>query len=363
MNKIDVFFQALVDQGGSDLHLSEGEPPKIRVHGDVTPIREEPLTHEEMVELMEPICPPKLWKEYCEIGDADFAYEMDEKSRFRCNYMKQQRGYCCVFRLIPTKILTLEQLNVPEQIKRFGEMRSGLVLVTGPTGSGKSTTLAALIDYINTNFARHIITVEEPIEFVHPSKKSIITQREVPNNCPTFADGLRASLREDADIVLVGEMRDLETISLALTAAETGLLVFGTLHTNNARKTVDRIIDVFPAEQQSQARTMLAGSLRGVVAQLLMKRCDKPGRVAVNEILFATPAVSAIIREGATQKLADVITGGKGLGMQFMDDAIWQKLQQGLVSAEEAYMKAIDKARFKNFLPKELQNMANAGGA
>ena len=363
MNKIDVFFQALVDQGGSDLHLSEGEPPKIRVHGDVTPIREEPLTHEEMVELMEPICPPKLWKEYCEIGDADFAYEMDEKSRFRCNYMKQQRGYCCVFRLIPTKILTLEQLNVPEQIKRFGEMRSGLVLVTGPTGSGKSTTLAALIDYINTNFARHIITVEEPIEFVHPSKKSIITQREVPNNCPTFADGLRASLREDTDIVLVGEMRDLETISLALTAAETGLLVFGTLHTNNARKTVDRIIDVFPAEQQSQARTMLAGSLRGVVAQLLMKRCDKPGRVAVNEILFATPAVSAIIREGATQKLADVITGGKGMGMQFMDDAIWQKLQQGLVSAEEAYMKAIDKARFKNFLPKELQNMANAGGA
>ena len=252
-NKMDVFFQALVDQGGSDLHLSEGEPPKVRVHGDVTAIREEPLTHEEMVELMEPICPPRLGKEFCEIGDADFAYEMDEKSRFRCNFMKQQRGYCCVFRLIPTKILTLEQLNVPEQIKRFGEMRSGLVLVTGPTGSGKSTTLAALIDYINTNFSRHIITVEEPIEFVHPSKKSIITQREVPNNCPTFADGLRASLREDADIVLVGEMRDLETISLALTAAETGLLVFGTLHTNNARKTVDRIIDVFPAEQQAQA--------------------------------------------------------------------------------------------------------------
>ena len=362
-NKIDEFFQALVDQGGSDLHLSEGEPPKVRVHGDVTAIREAPLTHEEMIELMEPICPPKLWKEFCEIGDADFAYEMNEKSRFRCNYMKQQRGYCCVFRLIPTKILTMEQLNVPEQIKRFGEMRSGLVLVTGPTGSGKSTTLAALIDYINTNFSRHIITVEEPIEFVHPSKKSIITQREVPNNCPSFADGLRASLREDTDIVLVGEMRDLETISLALTAAETGLLVFGTLHTNNARKTVDRIIDVFPAEQQSQARTMLAGSLRGVVAQLLMKRCDKPGRVAVNEILFATPAVSAIIREGSTQKLADVITGGKGLGMQFMDDAIWQKLQQGLVSPEEAYMKAIDKARFKNFLPKELQNMANAGGA
>lgn len=362
-HKIDRYFRALVENGGSDLHLSEGLPPKMRVHGDIAPIEDIILTHEDMVELMEPICPPKLWKIFEEGGDADFAYEMDESSRFRCNYMKQQRGYCCVFRLIPTKILTMEQLNVPEQIKRFGEMRSGLVLVTGPTGSGKSTTLAALIDYINTNFSRHIITVEEPIEFVHPSKKSIITQREVPSNCPTFADGLRASLREDTDIVLVGEMRDLETISLALTAAETGLLVFGTLHTNNARKTVDRIIDVFPAEQQAQARTMLAGSLRGVVAQLLMKRCDKPGRVAVNEILFATPAVSAIIREGATQKLADVIIGGKGMGMQFMDDAIWQKLQQGMVTPQEAYMKAIDKARFKNFLPPDQAALANAGGA
>ncbi len=362
-NRIDHYFRMLVEQGGSDLHLSEGVPPKMRVHGDIVAVEDTVLTHEDMVELMEPICPPKLWKSFVEGGDADFAYEMDSTSRFRCNYMKQQRGYCCVFRLIPTKILTLEQLNVPEQIKRMAEMRSGLVLVTGPTGSGKSTTLAALIDYINTNFSRHIITVEEPIEFVHPSKKSIITQREVPVNCPTFADGLRASLREDTDIVLVGEMRDLETISLALTAAETGLLVFGTLHTNNARKTIDRIIDVFPAEQQAQARTMLAGSLRGVVAQLLMKRCDKPGRVAVNEILFATPAVSAIIREGATQKLADVIIGGKSLGMQFMDDAIWQKLQQGLVSPQEAYMKAIDKARFKNFLPPDQANLANAGGA
>ena len=362
-NRIDHYFQILVDRGGSDLHLSEGEPPKIRVHGEIVAVEDSILTHEDMVELMQPICPEKLWKIYTEGGDADFAYEMDEKSRFRCNFMKQQRGYCCVFRLIPTKILTMEQLNVPEQIKRFGEMKSGLVLVTGPTGSGKSTTLAAIIDYINTNYSRHIITVEEPIEFVHPSKKSIITQREVPNNCPTFADGLRASLREDTDIVLVGEMRDLETISLALTAAETGLLVFGTLHTNNARKTVDRIIDVFPAEQQAQARTMLAGSLRGVVAQLLMKRCDKPGRVAVNEILFATPAVSAIIREGATQKLADVIVGGKSMGMQFMDDAIWAKLVEGVVSPEEAYMKAIDKNRFKNFLPPESAALANAGGA
>jgi len=241
-------------------------------------------------------------------------------------------------------------------------MRSGLVLVTGPTGSGKSTSLAALLDYINVNFNRHIITIEEPIEFVHRSKKSIISQREVPIQTPSFADGLRASLREDADIVLVGEMRDLETISLALTAAETGLLVFGTLHTNNARKTVDRIIDVFPADQQSQVRTMLAASLKGVVAQLLCKRSDKPGRTAVNEIMFATPAVSAIIREGATQKLFDVIIGGKSEGMQFMDEAIWEKLQQGMISPQEAYMKAIDKTRFKAYLPEELQSLGVASG-
>ena len=284
------------------------------------------------------------------------------KSRFRCNYFKQQHGLGAVFRLIPTKIATLEELGVPTVVKEFAHMRSGLVLVTGPTGSGKSTTLAAIIDYINSNQARHIITVEEPIEFVHPNKKSIVTQREVPLQTPSFADGLRASLREDSDIVLVGEMRDLETISLALTAAETGLLVFGTLHTNNASKTIDRIIDVFPSDQQSQVRTMLAGSLRGVVAQLLMKRSDKPGRVAVNEILFATPAVAAIIREGATQKIPDVIVGGKAMGMQFMDDAIWQKLQQGIVSPEEAYMKCIEKKRFRNFLPPESARLADSGG-
>ena len=212
------------------------------------------------------------------------------------------------------------------------------------------------------SYTTDIITVEEPIEFVHPNKKSIVTQREVPLQTPSFADGLRASLREDSDIVLVGEMRDLETISLALTAAETGLLVFGTLHTNNASKTIDRIIDVFPSDQQSQVRTMLAGSLRGVVAQLLMKRSDKPGRVAVNEILFATPAVAAIIREGATQKIPDVIVGGKAMGMQFMDDAIWQKLQQGIVSPEEAYMKCIEKKRFRNFLPPESARLADSGG-
>ena len=244
----------------------------------------------------------EAWDRYEASGDMDFAYEMDEESRFRCNYLKQSHGYACVFRLIPTKIATLEQLGIPEVVKEFGHIKSGLVLVTGPTGSGKSTTLAALMDYINSNFSKHIITVEEPIEFVHNNKKSIITQRS-PHTNSTFADGLRAALREDADIVLVGEMRDLETISLALTAAETGLLVFGTLHTNNARKTVDRLIDVFPADQQSQIRTMLAASLRGVVAQLLCRRHDKPGRVAVNEIMVSNSAVSAIIREGNSKAL------------------------------------------------------------
>jgi twitching motility protein PilT len=300
--------------------------------------------------MMSEISGPDRWARFMDSGDLDFAYEMNADSRFRCNYLKQTEGLGCVFRLIPTKIMTLEQLGIPPVVKDFGHMRGGMVLVTGPTGSGKSTTLAALIDYINTNFTRHIVTIEEPIEFVHANKKSILTQREVPEHSETFSQGLKACLREDADIVLVGEMRDLETIQLALTAAETGLLVFGTLHTNNARKTVDRLVDVFPADQQSQVRTMLANSLRGVVAQLLLKRCDTGGRLAVNEILVVNTAASSIIREGATQKLQDVLVAGKGEGMQFMDDAIWQVMQQGKVSPVEAYMKAIDKNRFRVFL-------------
>jgi twitching motility protein PilT len=363
MAKIDSLFSYLVKNRGSDLHLSEGQPPKVRVHGAIVPIPDEPvLEGESFKQLLAEICDEKAFAKYLDTGDLDFAYAMDEMSRFRCNYLKQSNGLAAVFRLIPTEIASLEDLGVPPMVKEFGHMRSGLVLVTGPTGSGKSTTLAALLDYININFSRHIITVEEPIEFVHRNKKSIITQREVPIQTPSFADGLRAALREDSDIVLVGEMRDLETISLALTAAETGLLVFGTLHTNNARKTVDRIVDVFPADQQSQVRTMLAASLRGVVAQLLCKRVDKPGRTAVHEIMFATPAVAAIIREGATQKLYDVITGGKAEGMQFMDESIWSKLREGMISPEEAYMKAIDKTRFKKFLPAELSHLGDASG-
>ena len=362
MPYIDQFFQVLVDSGASDLHLSQGQPPKVRRHGEIVSIREEPLTYEEMSYMLSEICTPERWQRYEEHGDLDFAYEMNEENRFRCNYLKQTHGYGAVFRIIPTKIKTLEDLKVPEIIKTFGHMRGGIVLVTGPTGSGKSTTLAALIDYINTNFSRHIVTIEEPIEFVHRNKKSIITQREVPEHASTFPIGLKAALREDADIVLVGEMRDLETIALALTAAETGLLVFGTLHTNNARKTVDRMIDVFPSDQQSQVRTMLAASLRGVIAQILMKRQDGSGRVAVNEILMVDSAVAAIIREGATQKLQDAIITGKSQGMQFMDDAIWEQLLPGVVSPNEAYMKAIDKSRFLPFLPPEDAALANAAG-
>ena len=363
MPYIDHFFQVLIESGGSDLHLAQGEPPKIRRHGEILPIRDEPLTPEEISFMLSEICSAARWQRFEELGDLDFAYEMDEQNRFRVNYLKQVHGYGAVFRIIPTRIRTLDELGIPPVVKAFGEMRGGIVLVTGPTGSGKSTTLAALMDYINSNYSRHIITIEEPIEFVHRNKRSIITQREVPEHSATFPAGLKAALREDADIVLVGEMRDLETISLALTAAETGLLVFGTLHTNNSRKTVDRIIDVFPADQQAQVRTMLAASLRGVVAQLLLKRADGAGRIAVNEILVSNSAVAAIIREGATQKLQDVIVAGKGEGMQFMDDAIWSQLVAGHTSPHEAYMKGIDKHRFKPFLPAEEADLALAAGA
>ncbi len=363
MAELDRFLNVIVKHGGSDLHIGEGQPPKMRVHGDIMPIRDEPISHEEATRMLSEVCGPRNWEIFEQRGDLDFAYEMDEASRFRSNYFKQSNGYGAAFRLIPTKIATLEELGIPLVVKEFANVRGGLVLITGPTGSGKTTTQAGLIDHINQNFAKHVVTIEEPIEFVHDNKQSTITQREVPENSSSFAAGLKAALREDADIVLVGEMRDLETVSLALTAAETGLLVFGTLHTNNARKTVDRMVDVFPADRQAQARAMLANSLRGVVAQLLLKRSDRPGRIAVNEILIATAAVAAIIREGATQKLQDVIVSGRAQGMQFMDDAIWALLEKGIVSPHEAFMKAIDKGRFKPLLSPEEEALANAAGS
>ncbi len=363
MAYLDQFLTVVVKQEASDLHIGEGQPPKIRKHGDIMPIRGEPVSHDEAAAMLSEVCGPQKWGIFEERGDLDFAYEMDAASRFRCNYLKQANGYGAVFRLIPTKISTLEELGIPVVVKQFGHLRGGLVLVTGPTGSGKTTTQAGLLDYINENFSKHIVTIEEPIEFVHKNKRSIITQREVPGDSRTFPDALKAALREDVDAVLVGEMRDLETISLALTAAETGLLVFGTLHTNNARKTVDRMVDVFPNEKQAQARAMLANSLRGVLAQLLLKRADRPGRIVVNEILIANAAVAAIIREGASQKLQDVIVSGRAQGMQFMDDSIWALLEKGIVSPHEAFMKSIDKNRFKQFLPAEEERLGDAAGA
>jgi twitching motility protein PilT len=363
MAYIDQFLQIVVHQGSSDLHIGEGQPPKIRTHGDIMPLREEPVSREEAIRMLSEVCGPQNWELFQERGDLDFAYQMDQHSRFRTNYFKQSDGYAAAFRLIPTKISSLEELGVPVVIKEFAHLRGGLLLVTGPTGSGKTTTQAALIDFINQNFFRHVVTVEEPIEFLHNNKRSIITQREVPVDSISFPAGLKAALREDTDIVLIGEMRDLETISLALTAAETGLLVIGTLHTNNARKTVDRMIDAFPADRQAQAQTMLANSLRGVVAQLLLKRSDRPGRIVANEILIANAAVAAIIREGATQKLQDVIISGRAQGMQFMDDAIWALLEKGIVSPYEAFMKAIDKNRFKPFLSREEEALGNAAGS
>jgi twitching motility protein PilT len=363
MAYIDQFLNLVVRQGASDLHISEGEPPKIRTHGDIMPVRDELVSHEEATRMFSEVCGSANWQLFQQRGDLDFAYQMDENSRFRSNYFKASHGYAAAFRLIPTKISSLEELGIPVVVKEFAYLRGGLVLVTGPTGSGKTTTQAALIDFINQNFSNHVVTIEEPIEFVHNNKRSIITQREVPGDSISFPAALKAALRQDTDIVLIGEMRDLETISLALTAAETGLLVIGTLHTNNARKTVDRMIDAFPADRQSQARAMLANSLRGVVAQLLLKRSDRPGRVAINEILIANAAVSAIIREGATQKLQDVIISGKAQGMQFMDDAIWALLEKNIVSPHEAFMKAIDKNRFKPFLSPEEEALANAAGS
>jgi len=363
MARIDQLLAIVAASSASDLHIAEGQPPKMRRHGDVVLIRDETISGEEVATMLRELCDPERWRTFEESGDLDFAYEMDGQSRFRCNVLQQANGYGAVFRLIPTTIATLAQLQLPPVIKEFASLRSGLVLITGPTGSGKTTTLAALIGHINENLSRHIVTIEEPIEFVHRNKRSIITQREVPGDSASFPDALCAVLREDADIVLVGEMRELETISLALTAAETGLLVFGTLHTNNARKTVDRMVDAFPANKQAQVRTMLASSLRGVVAQLLLKKADGSGRVAVNEILIANPAVAAIIREGATQKLQDVIVAGKGEGMQFMDDAIHAVLQQGIVSPREAFMKSIDKNRFKEFLSLEEKALGNATGS
>jgi twitching motility protein PilT len=346
MPRIDQLFDAMLSQDGSDLHLAEGQPPKIRRTGRLVQLDHPALTADAIRGYLEEICDPDRWQSFLAGGDLDFAYAFGDKARFRSNYFFQAHGMGAVFRTIPSKIKTLDELRLPPVLKTFSLLRAGMVLVTGPTGSGKSTTLAAIIDLINETSARHIVTIEEPIEFVHANKKSVICQREVPNDVHSFAEGLRTAGRQDCDVILVGEMRDYETISLAVSAAATGTLVFGTLHTNSAVKTVDRIIDVFPAGQQAQIRSMLSDSLKGVCAQILLRAADGNSRIACNEILLSNSALANSIREGKTPNIRNVIQAGRSQGMQLMDDAIHKYLTDKKITAEEAYMKATDKSRF-----------------
>lgn len=342
----------MLTQGASDLHLHQGQKPKLRLNGSVSVIDSYPeLGREQIFRLMSEICDEERWQRFENHHDLDFAYALGDRARFRANYKKHYHGYGAVFRTIPSRILSLEELGAPDVLKSFAGFSSGLCLVTGPTGSGKSTTLAAVIDFINTNEKRRILTIEEPIEFVHPPKTSVVSQREVGIDVHSFGDGLRGALREDVEVVLVGEMRDLETIRLAVTAAEMGLLVFGTLHTNSAIKTIDRIVDVFPSDEQGAVRESLANALRAVCAQLLLKKKDGKGRVAAHEILLQTKAVSNLIRESKTNQLAQIMMSGRNMGMQNMDDVLNDLVNADVVSGEEAYMKAVDKERFSRFAP------------
>ena len=352
MAKIDTLFKLMNDQGASDLHLVAGSQPVLRVHGDMERVEYKALENDELKKMLYEITPKNKIKLFEETGDIDFAYEIPNLARYRANFFQQRWGIGAVFREIPSEILTAEQLNLPGGIIKLSMLHEGMVLVTGPTGSGKSTTLAAMVDYVNKNKKSHIITVEDPIEFIHKSQSCVVNHRQIGTHTKSFKSALRGALREDPDVILVGEMRDLETIELALEAASTGHLVFGTLHTQNATKTVDRIIDVFPAYQQSQIRTTLSESLKGVVAQKLLKRTDKKGRVGVFEILVVTSAVSNLIRESKTFQIPSAIQTGKKYGMQSLDDSILAELNSNKISAQDAYDKGIVKDRFIPFLKK-----------
>jgi twitching motility protein PilT len=349
MPKIDQFLNLLVQHGGSDLHLSCGGPPVLRVHGHLQRVQFRDLAEADLNLLLGEIITPVQLERYKTTHDLDFAYEIPGVARFRGNFFRQHRGPGAVFRIIPSRIPSAEEIGLPDVIRRFTDLNKGLVLVTGPTGSGKSTTLAAMIDLINQTRPEHILTIEDPIEFVHPNKKALVNQREVGPHTESFAAALKAALREDPDVILVGEMRDRETIALALTAAETGHLVFGTLHTNSAHKTVDRIIDTFPGDLQHQVRAMLSESLRGVVAQQLLRKKGGAGRVAAHEIMVGTPAVSNLIREGKTYQIPSIIQTGKKDGMVQMDQSILAHLMAGLVDGKEAYAKALDKSLFQQY--------------
>ncbi|MBN2515717.1 MAG: type IV pilus twitching motility protein PilT [Deltaproteobacteria bacterium] len=350
MAKIDAFFQLMHEQGASDLHLIAGQQPVVRINGEMERVKYHVLDNDELRAMLYEITPEHKVKLFEETGDVDFAYEIPDLARYRANYFQQKYGLGAVFREIPSVILTADQLGLPSIIKKLASLPRGLVLVTGPTGSGKSTTLAAIIDEANRNRKDHIITIEDPIEFVHESKSCIVNHREVGIHTQSFGSALRGALREDPDIILVGEMRDLETISLAVEAASTGHLVFATLHTTSAPKTIDRIIEVFPANEQMQIRSTLADGIRAVIGQVLFKRIDKPGRCVALEILIATPAARNLIRESKTYQIPSVIQTGKKYGMQLLDDAILDLLNKGRISADEAYTKSNDKARFRPFL-------------
>lgn len=347
MATIDKWFKVMIEAGGSDLHLEEGQCPKMRLHGDIVELEAtSPLQHQELKELLSEITPKGLWTTFQSSGDIDFAYSMGDESRFRANFFRHFDGLGAIFRVIPVKILSLEQLGTPEIFKTFGELKSGLVLVTGPTGSGKSTTLAAIIDYINKNFSKKIVTIEEPVEFVHQSDQCIITHREVGPDTMGFNSGLRTALKSDADVILVGEMRDPETIELALTAVEMGILVFGTLHTNSAPKTIDRIIDVFPTKKKPAIRTILANAIEGIVSQQLLRSKNGKRRHAAHEILLSTPALGGVIRKGETVKIMSFMQINKQHGMQTMDDCLWDMVEAGKVTLEEAHRNALEKDRF-----------------
>jgi len=352
MAQIDAFFKLMNEQGASDLHMLAGQKPVLRVRGDMETVKYNTLENDSLKAMVYEIVTEDKIKIFEETGDVDFGYEIPGLARYRGNLFMQKNGVGAVFREIPSEILTCEQLKLPSVIKKLASLPKGLVLVTGPTGCGKSTSLAAIIDEANNTRKDHILTIEDPIEFVHNSKSSIVNHREVGLHTKSFSAALRGALREDPDIILVGEMRDLETIALAMEAAMTGHLVFGTLHTLNASKTVDRVIEIFPASQQAQVRSTLADALKAVVSQTLFKRIDIKSRCAALEILICTPAVRNLIREGKTYQIPSAMQTGKKYGMQTMDDAIEELLQKGWISSESAYTNCIDKAKFVKYLKK-----------
>jgi twitching motility protein PilT len=346
---LDAYLAEILDKKGSDLHFIAGDPPRIRLYGDITPLRQERLAQNFVKDALYEIMPKTAIDRFESKDGADFAYTLPERGRFRVNVMRQLNGMGAVFRAIPSKALTMDELNLPDAVRQMCRANQGLILVTGKTGSGKSTTLAAMIDEINTRVKGHILTIEDPIEFVHQRKSCLISQREVGVHSKSFADALHSALREDPDVILVGELRDYETMSIAVTAAEMGILVMGTLHTNGAAATVDRMVNVFPADKQSHVRTMLSTSLRGVVSQQLLQRADKSGRVAALEILVNTNASANLIRQGKLDQLENTMQAGGAFGMRTMDTAIQTLLNERRITGKEAYKKAINKAKFEQF--------------